>query len=87
MDPSAIIMIVPILAALIGTPILEKVLRRREESANKEAYRNAVKDTDARNVLLGCQIRCNGVFEGDSQTKEEARTWLESRYLLAEAIL
>ena len=81
MDLSIIIMIVPILAALIGTPILQDILKRRDASVNKEAYRNSVKDTDARNVLLGCQMQCNGVFEGDSQTKEEARAWLESRNL------
>jgi hypothetical protein len=75
-------MIVPILAALIGTPILQDILKRRDQSVNKEAYRNGVKDTDARNVLLGCQIQCNGLFDGDFQTKEEARTWLESRNLL-----
>jgi hypothetical protein len=36
----------------------------------------------ARNLLLGCQMQCNGVFEGEFQTKEEARAWLESRNLL-----
>jgi hypothetical protein len=75
-------MIVLVLASLIGTPILENVLKRRFESVTKEDYRNNLRDTDARNVLLGCQMRCNGVFEGEFQTKEEARAWLESRNLL-----
>jgi len=82
MDLSIIIMIVPILAALIGTPILQDILKRRDASVGKEAYRNGVKDTDGRNILLGCQIQCNGVFEGAFQTKEEAQAWLESRNLL-----
>jgi hypothetical protein len=39
MDPSAIIMIVPILAALIGTPILQDILKRRDASVNKEVLK------------------------------------------------
>ena len=87
MDVSIIIMIVLVLASLIGTPILQDILKRRDASANKEAYGKSRKDRDARNILLGSQIQCNGVFEGAFQTKEEARAWLESRNLLAEAIL
>jgi hypothetical protein len=75
-------MIALVLASLIGARFLEKVLRRRDESVNKEVHRNSIKDADARNVLLGCQMQCNGVFEGEFQTKEEARAWLESRKLL-----
>jgi hypothetical protein len=82
MDPWTIIMIALVLASLIGARFLEKVLRRRDESVNKEVHRNSIKDADARNVLLGCQMQCNGVFEGEFQTKEEARAWLESRKLL-----
>jgi hypothetical protein len=82
MDLSIIIMIVPILAALIGTPILQDILRRWDASVSKEVYGKSRKDRDAQNILLGCQIQCNGLFDGDFQTKEEARTWLESRNLL-----
>jgi hypothetical protein len=75
-------MIVLVIASMIGARFLEDVLRRRDKSMNEEVHRNSIKDADARNVLLGCQIQCNGVFEGAFQTKEEARAWLESRKLL-----